>query len=152
VGFLAREQEKEVVMLLQEFAEKHLLRVRRSRDDDTDNVVGKFGEIYEYSNSELGLMLCGGPTGTGRWARVRSECLAAGMTLRQNGPLSFDPANTKQAALAIKVAGARPKRRLSSEHKAKLLAANQHTRFSGQPTVLNGGSEGKTAHPNEAVG
>ena len=51
-------------MQLKEFAEKHSLRVRRSRQDDTDNIIGKLGEIYEYSDSELGLMLCGGPTGT----------------------------------------------------------------------------------------
>jgi hypothetical protein len=59
--------------------------VKRSRQDDTYNIVGKFAEIYECSDTELALMLCSGPTGTGRWARVRSKCLAAGVTLRQNG-------------------------------------------------------------------
>jgi hypothetical protein len=142
-------------MLLKEFADKHSLRVTRSRQDNTDNIVGKFAEMYEHSPSEFALMLCGIPTGTGHWARVRAKCLAAGMSLCQNGDdegaLSFDPTNGKQAALAIKVTGARPKRRLSAEHMAKLLAANQHTRFSGQPTVLNGGSRGETAIPNQAV-
>ena len=142
-------------MELGEFAQKRSLPIKRLRQDDTDNIVGRLGEIYQYSDDELALMLCGGPIGTGRWARVRSKCLAAGMTLRQNGDdegaLSFDPTNRKQAALAIKVTGARPKRRLSAAHRAKLLAANQHSRFSGEPTVLNGGSRGKTAPPNEAV-
>jgi hypothetical protein len=45
------------------------------------------------------------------------------MTLLQNGDdegaLSFDPTNRKQAALAIKVTGARPKRQLSAAHKGK---------------------------------
>jgi len=142
-------------MELNEFAQKHSLRVKRSREDDTDNIIGKLGEIYQYSDSELALMLCGGPGGTGRWARVRSKCFAVGMTLRQNGDdegaLSFDPADCNQAALAIKFTGARPKRHLSPEHKLKLLTASQHSRFSVQPTVLNGGSSGKTALPDEPV-
>jgi len=142
-------------MDLGEFAKHHSLRVTRSRQDDNDNIVGKFGEIYEYSGSELGMMLCGGPVGTGRWARVRRKCLAAGMTLRQNGDdegaLSFDPTNKEQAALAIKVTRARPKRRLSPEHRSKLLAANQRTQFSEQHPVLIGGSGTKRAPPYEAV-
>ena len=48
------------------------------------------------------------------------------MTLRQNGEdegaLSFNPANRQQSRLAIKLTGARPKRQLSPEHRAKLLA------------------------------
>jgi hypothetical protein len=31
-------------MRLKEFAEQHSLRVRRSHDDDTDNIVGKYGK------------------------------------------------------------------------------------------------------------
>ena len=150
------EYEKEVAMLLKEFAHKRSLSVKRSRQDDTDNIVGRLGEIYEYSDYELALMLCGGPIGTGRWARMRSRCLAAGMTLRQNGDdegaLSFDPENKKQASLAIKLAGARPRRRLSAEHKAALLAANRRTQFSGQHTVLNGTSRGKSRPAEAAVG
>jgi hypothetical protein len=126
---------------LTDFAKQQSSQGKHSRQDDTDNIVGRIGEIYQYKDSELALMLCGGgATGSGRWARVRSKCLAAGMTLRQNGDdegaVSFDPTNRKQTALAIKVAGARPKRRLSPEHKAKLLATNQQNRFSVQPTVL----------------
>jgi hypothetical protein len=145
-----------VQMDLKEFAQKHSLQIRRSRQDDTDNIVGRFGEIYEYDDGELALMLCGVPTGTGRWSRVRSKCIAAGMTVRQNGDdegaLSFDPANKEQAALAVKLAGARPRRRLSPKHRAKLQAANRHTQFSARHMVLNGGSNGKTASLDEAVG
>jgi hypothetical protein len=150
------EEVKGTRMELTDFAKQYSLQVKHSCQDDTDNIVGRFGEIYQYSGSELALMLCGGSIGTGHWARVRSKCLAAGMTLRQNGDdegaVSFDPTNKKHAALAIKVAGARPKRRLSPEHKAKLLHANQHTQFSARHPVLNGGSIGKTAPRNEAVG
>src|ERR1700739_4285977 len=101
-------------MTLKEFAEKHSLRLRRSPDDGTDNIVGRVGEIYEYSDCALALMMCDGPVGTGRWPRVRKKCVAGGMTLRQNGDdegtLSFDPGNPKQSALAIKVTSARRKR------------------------------------------
>jgi hypothetical protein len=44
-------------MKLKEFAVLHSLRVRRSREDDTDNIVGKFGEIYEYGDGTLGVMV-----------------------------------------------------------------------------------------------
>ena len=104
--------------MLKEFVDKHSLRVKRSPDDGTDNIVGRVGEIYEYSDCELALMICRGSVGIGRWARVRKKCVAAGMTLRQNGDdegaLSFNPANPKQAALVIKVIGARRKRQLSA--------------------------------------
>jgi len=136
-------------MRLKEFAERYSLRVKRSPDDGTDNIIGRFAEIYEYGDSELALMLCGGPTGTGRWARVLSKSLAAGMIMRQDGDdegaLSFDPADRKQAALAINVTGARPKRQLSPEHKAKLLAASQHTRFSGRAHGSNWRFDGQNS-------
>jgi hypothetical protein len=100
-------------------------------------------------------MLCAGPTRMGHWSRVRRKCLAAGMTLRQNGDdegaFSFDPSNRTQAALAIKLAGARPKRRLSPEHRAKLLAANRHTQFLAGHMVLIGGSKAEIASRNDAV-
>ena len=48
-------------MLLNGLAQKHSLPVRRSRQDDADNIVGRLGEIYEYGDSELAPMLCGGP-------------------------------------------------------------------------------------------
>ncbi len=138
-------------MDLKDFARQHSLKIKRSRDDGTDNVLGKHGEIYDYSESELALIVCGGAAGTGRWARVRKKCIAAGMTLRQNGDdegaLSFSPANGQQSILAIKVIGARRRRRLSPEHTAKLMSANERTRFCGSGTVLNGSSIDESAVP-----
>jgi hypothetical protein len=55
-----------VQMDLKEFAQKHSLQIRRSRQDDTGNIGGRSGEIYQYDDSELALILCGGPT----WAVV----------------------------------------------------------------------------------
>jgi hypothetical protein len=37
-------------MRLKEFAEQYSLRVKRSHDDDTDSIVGKYGGIYDYDD------------------------------------------------------------------------------------------------------
>jgi hypothetical protein len=75
------------------------------------------------------------------------------MTLRQNGDdegaLSFDPNNRQQARLAIKVTGARPKRQLSPEHRAKLLAIGFQKR---QCPTLNGVSSHEKALETGVVG
>ena len=55
------------------------------------------------------------------------------MTLRQNatseGSFSFDPANDAQAKLAIKIAGIRPKRKMSPESLSRLVAAGHKHRY-----------------------
>ena len=110
------------------FADHNRLPV--SRDADGTIVIrGQAGcHLYEYDEGELGLLVSSDAKDPRphRWAGIRKRCLAVGMTLRQNGDdegaLSFDPSNREQARLAIKIAGARPKRQLSPEHRAKLLA------------------------------
>jgi hypothetical protein len=91
-------------------------------------ICGQAGcHLYQYSDSELGLMMLsdGEDVHPRRWSGIRKKCLAAGMILRQNaedeGALSFNPNDRQQARLAIKVAGVRPKRQLSPEHRAELL-------------------------------
>jgi hypothetical protein len=105
-------------------------RLPTSRETDGTAVIhGRAGcHLYEYSDSELGLMILSDAEDARprRWAGIRKKCLEAGMTLRQNGDdegaLSFEPANRQQARLAIKITGARPKRQLSPEHRARLRA------------------------------
>src|SRR2546428_11977867 len=90
--------------LLIGFAAKHRLRIEY--DECGDPVIsGRLGQLYEYSSSELGVMII--PSGDPRprlWRLIREKCLATGMTLRQNGDaegtLSFDPTNRAQARLA----------------------------------------------------
>lgn len=110
------------------FADHNRLPVSRGTDGTTI-IRGQAGcHLYEYDEGELGLLVLseGQKPRPRRWAAIHKKCLAAGMTLRQNGDdegaLSFDPDNRQQSRLAIKIAGARPKRRLSAEHRAKLLA------------------------------
>ena len=125
--------------LIQAFAEQN--RLRTSRESDGATVIrGQDGcHLYEYSDSELGLMILSDSDDTRprRWSGLRKKCIAAGMILRQNaedeGALSFDPNNKQQSLLAIKVTGVRPKRRLSPEHKAKLLSVGFQKR--GEPTL-----------------
>jgi hypothetical protein len=129
------------------FAEQNRLRTCRETDGTTV-IRGQAGcHLYEYSDSELGLMILSDEedTRTRRWTGIRKKCLAMGMTLRQNGEdegaLSFNPANRQQSRLAIRVTGVRPKRQLSPEHKAKLLAVGFQKRH--HPTLEGVSSEKK---------
>ena len=60
------------------------------------------------------------------WRKVSAACLGAGMTMRQQGDaegaLSFDPNNQEQVRLAMKLAGVRPKRRMSEEQRLRMTA------------------------------
>ena len=113
-------------------------RLRACRDADGTTIIrGQAGcHLYEYDEGELGLLVLseGQNSRPRRWAAIRKKCLAAGMTLRQNGDdegaLSFDSNNRQQSRLAIKIAGCRPKRQLSPEHRAKVLAVGFQKRGS----------------------
>jgi len=142
--------------MIHTFAEQNRLHISLDVDDKTAVIRGRDGcHLYEYSDSEIGLMVLSDAEEARprRWAGIRKKCLAARMTLRQNGDeegaLSFDPKNREQARLAIKVAGARPKRRLSPEHRAKLIAVG----FQKRPCPsLKGVSSDKKPLETEKVG
>jgi hypothetical protein len=110
-----------MAVVWKEFAEQHSLRVKRSHDDDTDNIVGKYGEIYEYDDDTLGVMLIPEPPRRGLWVRSRVKFEALGMTITQNGDQEgaaiFDPSDPKQ--LKLRSRQSRPRRsgscRLSGE-------------------------------------
>ena len=110
--------------------------------------------LYEYDEGELGLLVLSEVQNPRprRWAAIRKKCLAAGMILRQNGDdegaLSFDPNNRQQSRLAIKIAGYRPKRQLSPEHRAKLLAVGFQKRVN--PTLEGVSSDKKPLEMVEA--
>jgi hypothetical protein len=125
-------------MTLQEFADQHKLKSRRSADDDNELIVmGRTGQIYQYSQNELGVLFMPPRTDLdphGRWCpkkwnRLRKLGENTGMTLRQladsEGAFSFDPHNSEQSKLAIQIAKVRPKRTLSPEHRKKLILAGK---------------------------
>jgi hypothetical protein len=137
--------------MLERFAGEHKLRVEVSPDDAGGIIDGRNGQIYEYSVTELAVSFTPGldnnSKGVGswcpkKWGNIRRAAVAAGMILRQNGDsegsISFDPWNREQARLAIKIAKVRPKRVLSPEHKAKLLASSPLVRNSAARSILNG--------------
>ena len=120
-------------MELKEFAQKYSLRVKRSKQDDTDNVIGKYGEIFDYGNGTLGVMVMPEPPRRGVWVRSRKKFGALGMTIIQNGDQEgaavFDPSNSHQAQTAIKGIQAKKLRKLSAVRRAKLAEVGQVTRL-----------------------
>jgi len=142
--------------MIRTFAQQHRLPTSRDIGDKTTVIRGRAGcHLYEYSDSELGLMVLSDAKDAHprRWAAIRKKCLEAGMILRQNGDdegaLSFDPKDRRQARLAIKLAGCRPKRQLSPEHRARLLAVG----FQRRPILtLEGVSSDKKPLESVEVG
>src|ERR1019366_5814675 len=132
--------------MIHTFAQQN--RLPTSRETDKTSVIpGQAGcHLYEYNDSELGLMILSAKDAhPRRWAGIRKKCLEAGMTLRQDGEdegaISFHPNNRQQARLAIKVTGARPKRQLCPEHRARLRAVGFQKRQS--PTLKGVSSDKK---------
>ena len=76
--------------MLEQFAEAHRVTIRRNREDDTNNIDGRFGTVFEYSETELAVMFIPNlkpeqAARTGMWNSRRTEAEAAGMVLRQSG-------------------------------------------------------------------
>jgi hypothetical protein len=72
--------------------------------------------IYDYGDGRLGLCLM---LDHGRkWSTAKRKAIAAGFILQQDGDregcLLFDPANTEQSLLALKLAGIRRRRKQNS--------------------------------------
>lgn len=139
--------------MIHTFAQQHRLRTFCDTDETTV-IRGQAGcHLYEYSDSELGLMILSNAKDARprRWTGIRKKCLEAGMTLRQNGEdegaFSFEPSSRQQSRLAIKVTGARPKRYLSPEHRAKLLAVGFQKR--GNRTLEGVSSDKKPLETRE---
>ena len=128
-------------MNVSEFAARQRLKVQR--EDSSVVINGKSGQLYEYSDTELGIMFITPATKAPRthmWRKMSLVCVAAGMVLRQigdaEGCLSFDPANPEQVKLAFKLAGAKRRRQLSGDHREKLLTAGRPTRINVVHPVL----------------
>ena len=73
--------------MIHAFAQQHRLPTTRETDG-TLVIPGRAGcQLYEYSESELGLIVLSDAKDSRprRWAGIRKKCLDAGMMLRQNG-------------------------------------------------------------------
>jgi hypothetical protein len=128
-------------MDIKQFAEGHRLKLVRDKSDDTPVIIGKSGQIYEYSDDEFGVMFItpvSKPARTHSWRKMSVQCVAAGMMRRQSGDvegaLSFDPLNPEHVRLAMKLAGIRPKRLSSVNQMANLSKGNRFHRRSDTTT------------------
>lgn len=113
--------------LIERFAQKHRLRLRRS-DDRLLIIRGRHGFLYDYDDGQrLGLTISSEDGGAGRWNNRRRAGEVAGMECIQDGDaegtLLFDPSDAKQARVAIKAVAAHRQRRLSPEQR---VAASAH--------------------------
>jgi hypothetical protein len=103
----------------------------------TEIIVGRAGQIYDHGDGLLAVMFLPAKEAwmPRKWGNVRRDCIAAGMTLLQDGDaegsLSFDPSNREQAKLAIKVAEIKARRRLSDEQRERLKSIGRSSRFVG---------------------
>ncbi len=106
-------------MDIQAFANRYRLRAKRDEDGELI-ITGKVGHIYEHDESTLSLMFL--PDRPRLWANARRKLDAAGVVIWQDGDEEgsalFDPTDTKQARLALKVVGAKRKRSLTPEQRA----------------------------------
>jgi len=129
-------------MQLKEFADQYRLRVRRSRQDDTDTIIGKHGEVYDFDEDKLAVMIMPDPPRRGLWVRSRAKFLALGMTIVQNGDqegaATFDPTNQEQALAAIQEIRAKRVQKLSPDRRANLRVAGQSTRLNVGHMAQNG--------------
>ena len=119
--------------MIHKFAEKNRMKV--THDECGDAIIaGRQGQLYPYTEFEMGVMFL--PPGTkedsyGRWCpklwgNFKRAAALIGMVLTQDGDsegcLSFDPQNTEQVKLAVKIAKVRIRKKLSPERKAALAA------------------------------
>jgi hypothetical protein len=116
---------------ISEYAEKYRLRMKRDRCGDLI-VPGKLGHLYEHGSGRFGMVLEASADSRRLDNVLRSRkrrALAGGFAIRQEGDsesiVLFDPAEQKQARLALRLVGAKSKRRASPAQLAsfeKLLA------------------------------
>jgi len=110
------------------FAELHHLRPKL--DESHDPIVrGKLGHLYEHDASRFGIVLQAPPDSTrlDRTLRARKlRAIAAGFLLHQEGDceaiLLFDPADVRQAGLAIRLIQAKRIRQAAQPTDAQVRA------------------------------
>lgn len=114
-------------MNIKTFAAKHNLKTKTDACGDTI-IPGKHGQLYDHEDHEdhedgerFAVIHSTTPR---KWGFTRTECLAAGMELHQDGDnegtLLFDPNNLQHVKVAIRAASCRVKKQLSPETLAKL--------------------------------
>jgi hypothetical protein len=112
--------------VLSKFSEHYRLRVRR--DSCGESIVpGRFGHLYEHDAGRFGIVFEAPANGASLNNTLRSRkrrAISAGFLLRQEGDseaiLLFDPADTTQARLAIRLIHAKKIRQAAPPTDAQL--------------------------------
>lgn len=117
-------------MTLEQFASKHNLKLKQFPEDGGASVIdGRQGQIYDGDDERLAVSYMPAAYHAKTWGNFRRAAIAAGMVVQQNGDaegsLLFDPKSGSQAKMAIKIAAARTKRKISAEHLKKLQEAKK---------------------------
>ena len=71
--------------MVEQISAEHRFKIGRNSEDDTDNIDGRLGTIYEYSQTAVMFipkLKPGQSARTGMWNSRRTEAEAAGMVLR----------------------------------------------------------------------
>lgn len=117
-------------MEISAFAEKYRLRLKRHEDGEAI-ISGRRGHLYQHDEHLLALVFM--PEKPRLWANARRKLEAAGCTIWQDGDQEgsalFDPTNTVQARLALKVVGVKSRRRPSRAQLAALEKAREARRM-----------------------
>ena len=102
--------------LLQRFASTARVKTRMDADG-TLIVPGKFGNIYQYDEGRLAVMVIPVRVRKNYWGITRNRLVDLGCVVTQNGDCegaaAFNPQNQEQAKAAIRAAGISRKRQLS---------------------------------------
>jgi len=144
-------------MTVEQFAKQY--RVKMRRDSCGEEIIPgkKFcrdmpdrmeyrSHVYDHGDgARFGVCLLF--TSVGKWHNAAKRLLAAGFTLKQNGDtegtLLFDPTNATQAKAALKGAGVKTRRKLTSEQLTALMAREAKTAFGTPKTARSGTGDPK---------
>lgn len=142
------EEEEEGRMNLHEFAERYGISLRRiHRDGCGDLVINGWTDSQEvgdqifdgYAGGLFGVCLM--PSKVRSWALSRKKLRAAGFTIRQDGEnegiASFDPADEKQARLAMRLAHVH-RRKKASRSQIEALAKASRAAATARRRILGG--------------
>ena len=127
---------------LQSFAERHNLRIKldscrdhiipgKKTASDMPGRVEYWNHIYDHGDG-VTLGVCLMLATKMRWTYAKKKLTAAGFVLRQDGDtegtLLFDPADAKQARLAIRIVGAKRRRELTAGDRLARAASLKRAR------------------------
>lgn len=142
--------------MIAQFSERHRLRLKRDCCGECI-VPGKFGHLYEHNAALMGLSLEDGPRGKSRarcLLKRKRQAIDAGFRLHQTGEaesiLLFEVRNAAQELMAVKLVGARRRRRASPAQLKALVRAREALKFQkvlAQRAVRDSGTHGISRRP-----